>query len=117
MRWCRKGCRSATRATEAAVPDQQQPPGYLGSSYPVPTDPNYYLSQTGLSSLLPQAFNQQTLAGMFAPQSMQYTPANTMATNPFLQLFMNASEQGTRLQRKLGPEDVPGGAVQPAMGY
>ena len=82
--------------------------GYLGSQYNVPTDPNYYLSQTGLSALTPQAFNANTLAAMFSPQGMQYTPANNMATNPFLSLFMQASSDATKLPQKKIPGQVPG---------
>ena len=86
--------------------------GYLGSNYSVPTDPNYYLGQVGLSSLTPQAFNADTLAAMFSPQGMQYTPANNMATNPFLELFMKSSGDAMKLQRKQvpgqGPEGMPG---------
>lgn len=80
--------------------------GYLGSSFPTPTDPNYYLGSTGLSSLVPQAFNANTLAAMFAPQGMQYTPANSMASNPFLQQFLQASSQALKGQRpQTGGED------------
>ena len=83
--------------------------GYLGSSYPVPTDPSYYLGQVGLSSLVPQAFNADTLAAMFSPQGMNQTPVNSMATNPFLGMFMNASENATKLpQRKTADQDAQG---------
>lgn len=85
---------------------------YQGTAYPVPTDPNYYLSQTGLASLQPQAFNANTLASMMSPQGMSNTPINNLATNPFLQLFMQSNEQATKLPRK-----QTGGADQgmPAM--
>lgn len=74
--------------------------GYLGTSYPTPTDPSYYLSQVGLSGLTPQAFNADSMAAMFSPQGMQYTPVNNMATNPFLSLFMQDASGATKLQRK-----------------
>ena len=97
--------------------------GYLGTSYNVPTDPQYYLSQTGLSSLAPQAFNADTLAAMFSPQGMQYTPANNMATNPFLELFMKSSGDAMKLQRKQipgqppsSPQDQNGGGAGPLPG-
>lgn len=81
----------------AADPTQQQ---YLGTNYPVPTDANYYLQQSGLGSLMPQSFTQAGMASMFSPQSMQYTPANAMATNPFLQMYLGSNEDATRLQSK-----------------
>ncbi len=71
----------------------------MGTSYPVPTDPNYYLQQMGLNQLIPQAMTSNSMAAMFAPQGLQYTPANALASNPFLQLYMNSSAQGTRLAR------------------
>lgn len=78
--------------------------GYLGTNYPTPTDPNFYLSQVGLSSLVPQAFNANTLSAMFAPQGMQYTPVNSQATNPFEQSFMQDAAKSLKLQqRKPGP--------------
>lgn len=77
--------------------------GYLGTSYPVPTDPQYYLAQTGLSSLAPQAFNADTMSAMFSPQGMVNTPINAQATNPFESLFMKSSEDATKLQRKIVP--------------
>ena len=86
--------------------------GYLGTSYPVPTDASYYLGQTGLGSLEPQAFNANTLMSMMAPQGMQYTPVNSMATNPFMQLFLQDAAQGTKLQR----EKVPGMENDPMAG-
>ncbi|MDE2098464.1 MAG: hypothetical protein KGL39_14520 [Patescibacteria group bacterium] len=73
--------------------------GYLGSTYPAPTDPNYYTQQTGLNSIIPQAYSSNNLESMFAPQSMQFTPANSMATNPFLQLFLNAQQKNLGTQR------------------
>ena len=87
--------------------------GYLGSNYSVPTDPNYYLSQVGLSALTPQAFNADSLAAMFSPQGMQYTPANNMATNPFLELFMRDSGQAMKLQRKQVPGQQDPSQQQP----
>lgn len=87
------------------MPDQGG--GYLGTQYPVPTDPNYYLGQTGLNALTPQAFSSNTLAAMFSPQGMQYTPQANMATNPFLSMFLNSSGQATKLQHK----QVPGMAT------
>ena len=89
----------------ASTPDTS---GYLGTTYLVPSDPNYYLSQTGLSALTPQAFNADTLSAMFSPQGMQYTPANNMATNPFLSLFMQSSADAMKLPRKQVP-GMPGG--------
>lgn len=83
------------------------PPGFLGTTYPVPTDPNYYLSQTGLSSLAPQAFNADSLSAMFSPQGMNQTPVNAQATNPFEQLFMQSSQDATKLQRKNVPGMTP----------
>lgn len=77
--------------------------GYLGTSYPVPTDPSYYLSQTGLSSLAPSAFNADTLSAMFSPQGMLDTPVNAQATNPFESLYLQSSQDATRLQRKQVP--------------
>ncbi|MDE2100685.1 MAG: hypothetical protein KGL39_25800 [Patescibacteria group bacterium] len=77
--------------------------GYLGTSYPVPTDPSYYLSQTGLSSLAPSAFNADTLSAMFSPQGMLNTPVNAQATNPFESLYLQSSQDATRLQRKQVP--------------
>lgn len=64
--------------------------GYLGSSFGAPTDPNYYLGQTGLQSLVPQAFNANSLSSMFSPQGMQWTPVNEQATNPFESMFLGA---------------------------
>lgn len=77
--------------------------GYLGTTYQVPTDPNYYLSQVGLSSLAPQAFNADSLSAMFSPQGMNQTPVNAQATNPFESLFMQSSQDATKLQRKIVP--------------
>ena len=88
--------------------------GSLGTSFPAPTDPNYYLGQTGLSSLQSQPMNANTLAAMFAPQGLQYTPANELATNPFLSLYMDAQNQALR---KPGPQtgiyDQNSGAPNP----
>lgn len=77
--------------------------GYLGTSYPVPVDPSYYLSQVGLSSLTPQAFNSNSLSAMFSQQGMTQTPVNAQASNPFEQLFMKSSADATKLQRKQVP--------------
>lgn len=77
--------------------------GYLGTTYNVPTDPNYYLSQVGLSSLTPQAFNSNSLAAMFSPQGMTQTPINAQANNPFEELFMKSSQDATKLQHKIVP--------------
>jgi hypothetical protein len=85
---------------------------YLGSTYPAPTDPNYYLSQVGLSSLAPQAFNADTLSAMFSPQGMNQTPINAQATNPFESLFLQSSQDATKLQRK----QVPGMQMPAANG-
>ena len=71
---------------------------------PVPTDPGYYLNQVGLGSLQPQAFNADTLAAMFAPQSIANTPVNNLATNPFFSLFLQGAQDATKLQHK----NVPG---------
>lgn len=86
------------------MPDPQQ--GYLGSQFPVPTDPSYYLGQVGLSALSPQAFNANTLSAMFSPQGMQFTPANAMATNPFLSMFMQDAQNATKMQRKSAPNGM-----------
>lgn len=77
--------------------------GFLGTNYPVPTDPNYYLGQVGLSSLVPQAFNANSLAAMFSPQGMEFTPQSAMATNPFLDMFMRSSQDATKLQHRQVP--------------
>lgn len=83
--------------------------GYLGTTYNVPTDPNYYLNQVGLSSLAPQAFNADSLSAMFSPQGMNQTPVNAQATNPFESLFMQSSQDATKLQRKQVPGMTPPG--------
>ena len=77
----------------------------------MPTDPNYYLSQVGLSSLAPQAFNADTLSAMFSPQGMLNTPVNAQATNPFESLFLDSSNNATKLQRKQVPGMVMPGAA------
>lgn len=97
------------------MPDPSQA-NFLGTNYPAPTDPNYYLSQTGLSSLVPQAFNADTLAAMFAPQGMQFTPYNSLATNPFLSQFMQGQAQGLLNQRPKNPNDVPPQSQQQTQG-
>lgn len=86
------------------MPDPAQ--GYLGSQFPIPTDPSYYLGQVGLSALSPQAFNANTLSAMFSPQGMQYTPVNAEATNPFLAMFMQDSQNATKGQRKVAPNGM-----------
>lgn len=85
---------------------------FLGTSYPAPTDPNYYLSQTGLSSLAPQAFNADSLSAMFSPQGMTQTPVNAQSTNPFESLYLQSSQDATKLQRK----QVPGMQIPPPNG-
>ena len=87
--------------------------GFLGTTYPAPTDPNYYLNQVGLSSLAPSAFNADSLSAMFSPQGMQQTPVNAQATNPFEQLFMQSSQDATKLQRKQVPGMTPPAPGQP----
>ena len=92
---------------------------FLGStaSAAVPTDPSYYLNQVGLSSLVPSAYNADTLAAMFSPQGMQYTPANAQATNPFEAQFLQSAGEAMKLRRpstagrgleSLAPGGMPG---------
>ncbi len=83
----------------------------MGTQYTAPTDASYYLGQLGLQGLTPQAFNANTLSSMFSPQGMQFTPANNMATNPFLSLFMDQAGKETKLQRRQVPgmDDGAGG--------
>lgn len=83
--------------------------GYLGTDYGVPTDPGYYLGQTGMSQLTPQAFNANTMSAMFSPQGMQFTPANAQATNPFLEMVMKSADSATKLQHRQVPGMEMGG--------
>lgn len=75
------------------------PTGYLGSNYPTPTDPSYYLNQTGLNSLTPGAFNADTLNALFSPSGMQWTPQPAIASNPFAAMMMNSADQATHLKK------------------
>jgi hypothetical protein len=95
---------------------------YQGTTYGQPTDPSSALSTTGLAALQPQAFNADTLAAMFSPQGMENTPVNSEATNPFLQMYLDANNQATKMQRKdVGgmsqmAQNAQGGGGSPQMG-